>query len=94
MPLWRIEAGRKPVRMKPWDWISYEKQEWFWDDGTTPWRNQARYETELKRLEGFGVSGLPILVETLPYLVLHDDLRIVRDAVDLLRKKYELLQVA
>jgi hypothetical protein len=73
-PLWRLKDGEKPARMNPWERIRFEKQEWFWDDTTTPWSTTARYEQEIKRLQDFGVTALPRLVETLPYLVLRDDL--------------------
>jgi hypothetical protein len=94
MPLWRLSVGEKPARINPWDRIYFEKEEWFWDDTKTPWSSKARYENELKRLQDFGVAGLPRLVETLPYLILRDDLNSIGDAVDLLREKYEPVQAA
>jgi hypothetical protein len=72
-------------KLNPWDRIQFEEQEWFWDDTTTPWSNKARFEHEMNRLQDFGVTALPRLVETLPYLVLRDDLTSIDDAVDLLR---------
>jgi hypothetical protein len=94
MPLWRLKVGEKPGRINPWDWIRFEQQEWFWDDTATPWSSKRRYEDELKRLRHFRVIGLPRLVETLPYLILRDDLRSIEDAVDILREKYEPVQAA
>jgi hypothetical protein len=93
-PLWRLKAGETPARLNPWDRIQFEKQEWFWDDTTTPWSNEARFEHEMNRLQDFGVTALPRLVETLPYLVLRDDLTSINDAVDLLRDKYDPVQAA
>lgn len=93
-PLWRLNADAKPIRVDPWDWIQFDREEWFWSDTSAPWSSKARYEAELERLEGFGVDGLPKLVETLPYLVLHDDLTSIGGAVERLQAKYASVRAA
>jgi hypothetical protein len=93
-PLWRLTPAKRPARANPWDRIQFDREEWFWGDTDTPWASNARYEIELKRLQDLGVVGLPKLVETLPHLVMRDDLRSVEDAVELLRDKYEAVRLS
>jgi hypothetical protein len=71
LPLWRIRKGSPPERVSPKTWIQYVKQDWFFADGNTPWDHQVRYEVLLKKLQTYGVRGLPKLVELLPALI-HD----------------------
>jgi hypothetical protein len=93
-PLWRLTSDKKLSRINPWDRIQFETEEWFWDDLETPWSSALRYKTEVRRLQDFGVTGLPKLVEVLPHLVLRDDLRSVGDAVDFLHSKYDAVSLS
>lgn len=88
-PLWRIRGDGHPERALPWERIRYEKSERFWDDRSPPWWNSRRVAEEVERLDGFGVVGLPQLVDVLPSLVLRDDITHIDDAVELLREAHE-----
>lgn len=88
-PLWRLQDGRRAVRTSPWERIKFEKQEWFWNDVSTPWSSIARYKEELKRLEELRITGLPKLVQALPLLVLRDDVGSMRHAIKTLQNMGE-----
>ena len=80
-PLWRLTDGKKPERLRPWEWIEWTESQHFWDDGNTPWWSVRRLEEEQNRLRDFGIRCLPKLVDTLPDLVFDKDLRTVGAAV-------------
>lgn len=46
----------------------------------------AVFEEEIDRIASYGIRGLPVLVEALPLLLLHDHLRDTGDAVKVLRE--------
>ena len=73
-PLWRIFDGRRPERLQPTEWIrNYVRQEWFWDDNSTPWRFPSVYEREVRRLIAHKAYGLPRLCDLLVPAILSDD---------------------
>jgi hypothetical protein len=69
MPLWRLKDDERPERLSPVEWINYTEQRWFWTDANAPWDNVQRMREHVRRLEDFGVKGVPKLVEVLPTLV-------------------------
>ncbi|WP_400767578.1 hypothetical protein [Methylosinus sporium] len=88
-PLWRIREDAKPERLKPWQWIHYVDQRYFWEGSRAPWVDPAFFQCELDRLKSFGVCGLPLLVEALPIVVSRDDAHSFSDAVSILAKTYQ-----
>ena len=86
-PLWRIRKDTKPERLDPWQKIKFVDQRWFWGDENTPWSDPRRYQTEMERLDQFGLGGLPRLVEVLPIVVFHDDVHDFINAVDVLKSR-------
>ena len=73
LPLWRLRSGHNPERLNPADWIEHDDHydSWFWQDHNAPWENAKRIAEEQKRLQSFGIYGLPKLVEILPDLIFH-----------------------
>ena len=82
IPLWRLTAGRKPERLRPWLRINCVEEQWFWDDTNTPWQSDRRLGEEERRLIEFGISALPMLADALSPLVLDENVPSVRQAVD------------
>ena len=55
-PIWQRFRGRT-LAADPGEWVLFIRQEWFYNDGNTPWRDQdsrARSEAILRR---WGVSA-------------------------------------
>ena len=73
LPLWRIRQNSRPERLNPADWINHDedKDQWFWEDHTAPWKSIKRQKEEISRLESYGVRGMPLLAEVLPDLIFH-----------------------
>jgi hypothetical protein len=69
MPLWRLRDHERPERLSPIEWINYADQSWFWTDANAPWDYPQRIGENIRRLEEFGVRGVPKLAEVLPALV-------------------------
>ena len=82
-PLWRVSPDGEVVADDPWRWVSFVKQEWFWDNGHTPWRSRKKAREVEQRMEDMGVAGTPKLMDAVPILIQYPDTRI-RDAVRLM----------
>lgn len=68
-PMWRLREGQRPERFRGPEYIEHVDRIGFWDDSSTPWRNEARYIEELDRLKFYGIAGLPFQVERLSEMV-------------------------
>ncbi|MFV1852834.1 MAG: hypothetical protein ACMZ66_19335, partial [Thalassospira sp.] len=66
-PLWRVRKNKHPERVSPWLWIDFVEQEHFWGDENCPWDSKKRQLEENQRLHCYGVKGLPMLSDVLPY---------------------------
>lgn len=82
LPMWHIVDGQKPRPMNPAEWIPHIDSGYFWDDGTAPWDSQKRIDEEHQRLESYGVSGMPKLVDVLPDLIFADEHPSIRGSVE------------
>jgi hypothetical protein len=82
LPMWHIIEGQKPRPLNPADWIQHIDRGYFWDDVTAPWDSQKRIDEEHQRLESFGISGMPKLVDVLPDLIFADDHLSIRGSVE------------
>jgi len=81
LPMWRLREGQTPERMNPLERIK-GSQEFYWNDGNTPWNSRAIYDREIERLRSFRLLGLPKIVDTLPMFVRDDRLSNIKDALD------------
>jgi len=68
-PMWRLRGGHPPQMTSPFEWIRHQREEWFWEDATSPWRDQRRIAEEEARLASYGVPGLCALADLLPLMV-------------------------
>jgi hypothetical protein len=65
-PIWHLVDGQRPRRTELSEEFRPVQRVGFWDDTSTPWRNEARYLEELDRIASYGITGLPKKVELLP----------------------------
>jgi hypothetical protein len=87
-PLWRIREDSAPERVRPWEQIKFSSQSWYWDDGNTPWSKEKTYTACIKVLEGHRVRSMPLLVDALPIVILHGNVRNFTNAVELLKANH------
>ena len=82
-PLWRVSPDGEVVADDPWRWVLFVKEEWFWDNGHTPWRSRKKAREVEQRMEDMGVAGMPKLMDAVPILIQYPDTCIC-DAVRLM----------
>lgn len=88
-PIWRIQEGKRPKRLCPWEKVERVSGEGFWDDTCHPWHSPERQEEEKDRLRSYGISALPVLADVLPLLIFDPRLKKdsnVKDAVRLMEQ--------
>lgn len=82
-PLWRIPPNGPAVPDDPWRWVEFVDEQWFWDNGHTPWRNSKLALEVEERMRNMGIDGFPKLMDAVQILIRNPALGI-RDAVRLM----------
>jgi hypothetical protein len=57
-PIWQRSPGEKVRSNVSDEWVPYEGQFWFYDDGCTPWLNRESRRCCLEVLRRWDVEGL------------------------------------
>ena len=92
-PLWRLRPGKMPERLNPWEKFNAGSKSCLPDGREAPRMSKLDLTDEHKYLASRGVIGLPKLANALPDLILKDQLRTNRDAVDYMHEQYQQLSV-
>jgi hypothetical protein len=85
-PLWRLRLNSVPERVDPSLWVRWRKQQFLWEDASTPWRKSELRAKLEAMLVDMGVQTLPILADALPLLVNEDSLHNFAGAAELLTR--------
>lgn len=94
IPLWFIPEVGNPMRLHPWERINTSRiDDYFWDPEEL-WYSTDWIHKEQLRLQQFGVTELPALVNALPLFFerSRDELHALDDAVPLLEEHHVMLK--
>ncbi|MFP1133056.1 hypothetical protein [Asticcacaulis sp. W401b] len=87
MPLWHIHADGV-TRLPPWLWIdTIVEEKRFADNTPLSYIDPVVRRKAMAWLEDHGVTGLPMLAETLPDFIIEDHQSTIQDAVYALRQR-------